>query len=178
MNAFLMSAGLAVRLRPITEKYPKCLLRVAGSPILEHWLTAIIKTKEFDKIYVNVHHCAFQVEAWLKDYSKLIDFPIEIIDERSKLLGTAGTLFWHADPTEDFMVLYTDTYSNGFTKKMKDVARFWKDNPDKPLAGLITFELPEDGSAGAIETDFMGNITGFSEKNAGGKPTSESLDAL
>jgi mannose-1-phosphate guanylyltransferase len=169
MKAYLMSAGMATRLRPITENVAKCMLPIAGSPIIEHWLDAIRYTGEFEKVYVNVHHCADAVEAWIKRYRKLHpDLEIEIIDERSRLLGTAGTLFWHGDTTDDFMLVYTDTYSGAFMRDMKMAVRNWKDNPDPPVAGLVTFHLPEDKSAGAINVDNMGNVESFEEKSGNG----------
>ena len=165
MNAYLMSAGCAMRLRPVTEKIAKCLLPIGGVPILDHWLTAIIGSGQFENIYVNVHHCAEQVESWVGRFSELSRHPIQIIDEREKLLGTAGTLFWHGDSSQDFMLVYTDTYSRDFIRGLRNIAEFWKLNPDKPLAGLVTMNLPQDGSAAAIETDFMGNVLSFKEKS-------------
>lgn len=164
MIAYLMCAGTATRLRPLTDKTPKCLLTIDGIPILEHWLNALIKTKRIDKIYVNVHHCAEKVESWLRGYSKNRNFKINVIDERSALLGTAGTLFWHGDTDQDFMIAYTDTFSPEFFNEVPRILNFWKSNPDNPLSGLITMPMPNDSSAGAIETDFMGNITSFKEK--------------
>lgn len=177
MNAYLMAAGIATRLRPITEHYPKCLLPVrGGSPILEHWICACLSAKTFDNIFINVHHCASTVEDWLTEfraraarlYGKKAAYSVRTIDETAGLLGTAGTLFWHADTTEDFFLAYADTYSATVFHSLKKMAKDWSDNPDNPLAGLITFNLPTDGSAGAIESDFMGTVKSFHEKGREG----------
>ncbi len=177
MNAYLMAAGLAVRLRPITESYPKCLLRVrGGSPMLEHWLCSCLAAGAFENIFINVHHCADKVEDWIAKfkvraerlYGKKSVQSIKIIDETAGLLGTAGTLFWHADTTEDFFMAYTDTFSSAVFHDLGTMAKNWRDNPDNPLAGLITFNLPKDGSAGAIEADFMGTVQSFHEKGKTG----------
>lgn len=40
MRAIILAAGMGSRLRPLTEKVPKCLVPVAGRPILEWQLTA------------------------------------------------------------------------------------------------------------------------------------------
>lgn len=168
-----MAAGLATRLRPVTEKFPKCLLQVQGFPMLQHWLSACLAVEAFENIFVNIHHCPDIMEGWLEKYrmravrsfGKNAPKRIRTIDETSCLLGTAGTLFWHADPTEDFFMAYTDTYSAAVFRDLGRMAKNWKDNPDNPLAGLITFNLPKDGSAGAIEADFMGNVQAFTEKS-------------
>lgn len=180
MNAYLMAAGIATRLRPITEKYPKCLLEVSGISMLDYWLTACLNTnlkvKKFENIFVNVHHCSKTVEIWLSKYKMraakhygqdAVDI-IKIIDETSKLLGTAGTLFWHGDSDQDFFLAYVDTYSNAVFKDLPRMVKNWCDNPDNPLAGLITFNLPQDGSAGAIEIDFLGTVKSFNEKDKNG----------
>ncbi len=38
MKAFLLSAGLGTRLRPLTDEMPKCLLPTCGQPLLEIWM--------------------------------------------------------------------------------------------------------------------------------------------
>lgn len=168
MNAYLMSAGCATRLRPMTERYPKCLLKISQKPMIEHWLNAVFGCEQFNNVFVNVHHCSEKVIAWVKNYCKYRQVNVQIIDETAGLLGTAGTLYWHGDPTEDFMVAYTDTFSEKFFKNIKDYIGMWKNNPDKPLASLFSFDLPEDKSAGSMEVDYIGNITKFSEKNEDG----------
>ena len=44
----------------------------------------------------------------------------------------------------------------------------WKDNPDNPIAGLVSFNNPEDKSAGGMELDNIGTIIRFSEKSSNG----------
>ena len=38
MKAFLLAAGEGRRLRPLTERVPKCLVPIAGTPLLGIWL--------------------------------------------------------------------------------------------------------------------------------------------
>lgn len=171
MNAYLMAAGHGVRLRPLTDKTAKCMLPIGGIPMIQYWVQAVAKSKQFEKIFINVHHCADQVEQWAFSYRQRLsvlnpDVKLCIIDERSKLFGTAGTLFFHGDTGENFMLAYTDTYSHEFFIRLDEIAGFWRVNPDKPLAGIITMHMPEDGSAGAVEHDMVGNILRFNEKSS------------
>lgn len=168
MNAYLMAAGLSTRMLPKTENYPKCLLPVAGSPILEWWLDAILKCGEFSRVFVNVHHCPKTVRSWVSKYSEMKSRTVDIISEEPKLLGTAGTLFWHGEFGEDFMVAYSDTFSRQFFERLGEYAGFWRSNPDKPVASLVTFPMPKDASCGAIELDAVGTITSFTEKSEDG----------
>jgi mannose-1-phosphate guanylyltransferase len=43
MRAILLAAGLGTRLRPITDKIPKCLVPINGKPLIDYWLEAIDK---------------------------------------------------------------------------------------------------------------------------------------
>lgn len=42
MKAIILAAGLSTRLRPITESKPKCMVNVAGKPILQHQIDAYL----------------------------------------------------------------------------------------------------------------------------------------
>lgn len=171
-----MSAGLATRMRPLTTEFPKCLLRVKGTEMLDMWLSACVKAEAFERVFVNVHHCPQMVFEWLTKWKRLASkkfgrksaAAVETIDETTKLLGTAGTLFWHGDTAQDFFLAYTDTYSQEMMRKLPVFAGMWADNPDKALAGLVTFNPPADGSCGMMEVDRFRTITNFVEKGGDG----------
>ena len=169
MDAWLFAAGNGMRLRPLTNDFQKCLLPVLGKPMLEWWLDAVFRSKIFDRVYVNVHHMADQVSEWVTKYSRRRNREVIIIDERTKLLGTAGTLYLHAEPDRDFMTVYTDTFSqavlvgDGLIRLYDD----WGTMRSGMLAGLVSFKSPEDLSAGRIITDGRRNVIGFKEKSSG-----------
>jgi aminoglycoside/choline kinase family phosphotransferase len=56
-TAFLLGAGLAMRLRPLTEACPKPLLPVGGRPIITYAMDHLL-TVGVERFIVNTHHCA------------------------------------------------------------------------------------------------------------------------
>ena len=53
MKAIILAAGGGTRLRPLTNRVPKCLVEVRGKPILEHELASLEQ--------VGIEHCVVVV---------------------------------------------------------------------------------------------------------------------
>jgi NDP-sugar pyrophosphorylase family protein len=90
INAMIFAAGLGTRLKHYTKNCPKALVSLGGKPLLEH---CIIKLKKFgvDRIVINVHHFADQIEAFLASKDNF-GMDILISDERELLLDTGGAI--------------------------------------------------------------------------------------
>lgn len=83
--AFILAAGFGTRMGSWTAHRPKPLLPVDGAPLLAH---ALFRLREWgvQRVVVNVHYCADQIIAALRDVP---DLEILISHER-EILGTAG----------------------------------------------------------------------------------------
>lgn len=67
-NAVILSAGQGKRLSPLTDARPKCLVPIAGRPILE-WQIRALADAGVEEISVVTGFCADAVEAFLKTTS-------------------------------------------------------------------------------------------------------------
>ncbi len=88
-TAFIFTAGLGTRLRPLTDTLPKALVPVAGQPLLQHLLTKLHR-EHFTQAIINLHHHADQIEAWCQAHPQPV--AIRYSDERTQLLDTGGAL--------------------------------------------------------------------------------------
>lgn len=168
MDAFLFAAGNGMRLRPITNNIQKCLLPVNGKPMLEWWLDAVFESNKFDKVFVNLHYLADDVERWLSRYEQRAKKTVYVLNEREELLGTAGTLRKFADNNKSFMVAYTDTFSHEMFSDMGKFVDAWNEKfmEHRVLAGLVSFDSPKDGSGSSMIMN--GDIIeSFTEKKDG-----------
>jgi MurNAc alpha-1-phosphate uridylyltransferase len=116
----VLAAGLGTRMRPITERIPKPLVRVAGKTLLDHNLDPLAEAG-VELAVVNVHHFADQMLAHLAERRRP---RIVISDEREALLDSGGGVK-KALPhlgSGPFFVLNADS--------------FWIDGPISNLARL------------------------------------------
>jgi len=90
MKAFILSAGLGTRLKPMTESIPKALVEINGKPLLQS-LIENLKQNGCTNFVVNVHHFADLVIDFLKA-NQNFGMTIEISDERETLLDTGGAI--------------------------------------------------------------------------------------
>lgn len=66
LKVIILAAGRGSRLMPLTEKMPKCLVPVAGKPILYYQLKAL-EMNELKKIAIVVGYRAAMVEKYVKE---------------------------------------------------------------------------------------------------------------
>ncbi len=87
--AVIMAGGRGERLKPLTDKVPKPMVRVAGRPILERIVLHLVG-QGIRKIYISVNYLAEQIEMHFKNGH---NFGCEIQYLREDApLGTGGSL--------------------------------------------------------------------------------------
>jgi len=88
-SVFIMAGGFGKRLRPLTNKLPKPMLRVGGRPILENIIKNFMNAG-FYKFIISVHYMGDLIKDYFGDGSDLgikIDYVFE-----EEPLGTAGAI--------------------------------------------------------------------------------------
>lgn len=102
----LMAGGLGTRLRPLTDKIPKPLLKVGAKPILETILESFLDAG-FHRFYFAVNYKSQMIEDYFGDGSRF-GAEIEYLHE-NKRMGTAGALYFLPEiPKEPILVMNGD----------------------------------------------------------------------
>jgi len=159
MRAILLAAGFGARLRPLTNKTPKCLVPIHGKPLLDIWLEQLTSAG-ISSFLVNTHHLSEQVEAYVR-LSPYMD-RVTLTYER-ELLGTAGALIANLDfyAGQDGLLLHADNYS------LPDITEFLcthRHRPPSCLMTMMTFQTDSPSSCGVVELNEKGVVIGFHEK--------------
>ena len=88
MKAMILAAGRGSRLRPLTDKIPKPLIRVGGKPLIEYHIEKL-SNAGFDSIIINTAHLGEKIQAYVGDGSRY-NIPIQYSDEGEQALETGG----------------------------------------------------------------------------------------
>ena len=161
MRAILLAAGCGTRLRPLTNKIPKCLVPIKGRPLLEIWLERLAEAG-IGPFLINTHYLAEQGEAFIEasPYRDQVSLVYEL-----ELHGTAGTLIKNLDffQGEDGMLIHADNYC------LADFSVFVQAHLKRPpecVLTMMTFRTDTPSSCGIVELDERGVVVGFHEKVA------------
>ena len=160
MKAFILAAGSGTRLRPLTDRVPKCLLPIRGIPLLQIWLENCTAAG-ITEVLVNVHTHAGQIREFAdRQATKLVVH----IAEEEKLLGSAGTLAENRGfvlEEEAFFVLYGDVLTN---VRLADMLAFHRARNSQVTLG--TYQVPDPTQCGVVTADREGIVRAFVEKPA------------
>jgi len=111
MKAFLLAAGIGSRLRPITDKIPKCLVPINGRPLLYYWLK-LFEQHGISEVLINLHHLPDLVFQFLQENE--FNLKIHTVFEQ-ELLGSSGTIRSNFDfvcNEREFLICYADNLTN------------------------------------------------------------------
>jgi mannose-1-phosphate guanylyltransferase len=156
-RAMLLAAGEGARLRPLTDRVSKCMMAVAGKPILEHNVGRL-KSYGVTDLIVNLHHRPESVTAHLGDGSRFgvkITYSFEPV-----LLGTAGAVKRVAEAFDaPFFVWYGDNLSDC------RLDRLWQSHAARRgLATVALHHRDDPTQSGIVGLDSNDRVTRFLEK--------------
>ena len=159
-KALLLAGGLGTRLRPLTETVPKCLVPVAGKPLLDYWYDAL-EAAGVTEVLLNTHHLRDQVLAHIDQTNANRRLRVHESFEPD-LLGSAGTVTANRDWADDadaILVIYADNLS---TINLAEFVGFHAAHDDP--ATMALFHTPHPSSCGIATLDDAGVVTDFVEK--------------
>jgi MurNAc alpha-1-phosphate uridylyltransferase len=147
MKAMILAAGLGTRMRPLTNKTPKPLLKVGGIPLIV-WHIERLAHNDFKDIIINIAHLGYQIKDALGNGSQW-GVNISYSDEQNEgALESAGGIV-KALPLlgdETFLVLNADIFTDYEFQYHRKLA-------DGILAHLILVPNPQHNPDGDFALD-------------------------
>ena len=143
-KAMILAAGLGKRMRPLTEKTPKPLIKIGPKNLLERSIELLIKMS-IDELVINSHYLFQEIDNFLK--TKNYGISITLIKEE-ELLDTGGGILNATKKFENdpFFVLNPDTiWNKNYYEELKILENSYLVN-NKPTLLLVDKNNSHDKS--------------------------------
>jgi len=157
MKAVILAGGQGSRLRPLTEKIPKPMVRLLGIPIMEH-IVRHLAASGVEEVISTLHYRPRAIQDHFVDGAEFgvrMRYTLE-----KKPLGTAGSVrLGKKYLDETFLVIAGDALVDfDFTAFLEFHRR------KKAKVSLCLTRVPEPGEFGIVITDKDGKVQRFLEK--------------
>ena len=142
-RAMVLAAGLGTRMRPLTDKMPKPLVKVAGRALIDRVLDRLAEAGVTCAV-VNVHHFAEQMQQHLAQRRSP---QVVISNERGLLLGTGGGVKKALHELGDAPFFHINSDTIWIDDKRPNLARL-ADSFDPEAMDALLLLAPTTGSVG------------------------------
>ena len=118
-HAMILAAGFGTRMRPLTLKTPKPLIKIGKKNLLERSIN-LLESYGVKQIIINVHYLADQIEKFISSLNS--SAKITISSEKELILDTGGAVKKGTKIFEEkpFFVINPDTlWLNNYLEEMK-----------------------------------------------------------
>tara|TARA_S200000501_G_C20850132_1_gene755310 strand:- start:619 stop:1338 length:720 start_codon:yes stop_codon:yes gene_type:complete len=160
IRALLLSAGFGTRLRPLTNKIPKCLVKINEESLLINWLNKL-EIIGCDEVLINTHYLSSQVDIVIKNWDQK-KLKVRTVYEE-KLLGTAGTLRKNSKFFENSLglLIHADNFT---TLDLKKFLKSHYSRQEKCNISMVTFKTNNPCQCGIVEVDQNYVLKNYYEK--------------
>lgn len=169
MKCIFLCAGYATRLFPLTENFPKALLKVGGRALLDYILDEVNSLDEIDEIYLvtNAKYTP-HFESWAKEKNNIK--PITVIndgtytnDDRLGAIGDINFTIEKCNINDDVLIIAGD---NLFTFKLRGFVDFYKAKNAPSVCVRDETDINLLKRVGVAVLDDSNKILDFEEKPA------------
>ena len=144
-KAIILGAGFGKRMRPITKKIPKPLVKINGVTLLENSIK-FLNSLGVKHIMVNAHHLHKEIVNFVK--RKRFSSKVNVVVEKRKILDTGGGILNASKKFKKqiFFVLNPDTlWRRGYKNEFRKLEKVYLKNK-KPTMLLVSKSKSYDRS--------------------------------
>lgn len=120
----ILAGGKGIRLRPMTLKTPKPLIKLGNKPIIQHILDKL-ELDGFRNIFISVNYLKNKFKIFQKKFQSKSELNITFLEENQPL-GTAGCLFYLKNYDFEYLIIINgDIY---YEHNLAELLRYHKKN--------------------------------------------------
>ena len=165
MKCLILAAGYATRLYPLTENFPKPLLKVGDKTILDWLIDDIDASGEVDEyVVISNHKFACHFDEWAKDKKQKITVVDDGTSTNESRLGAVKDIQFAIDKLsldDDMLVIAGDNVLDF------SLTRFVAYAKEKNASSIMRYYEPEEKrlvKCGVVEIDSSDKIISMEEK--------------
>ena len=143
-TALILCAGYGERLKPLTLREPKPLLKFNEITLLENCIN-LIQSLRIEKVIINTFYLKEKIENFIN--LKKFDLDIKIICDGKKILNTGGGILNMMNSSNDlnFLTLNPDTvWNKSYAETIRSMEKFYFSNQVKNILLLVNKNLSFD----------------------------------
>ena len=169
MKAIILAGGYATRLRPLTDDVSKCLLPIAGRPMVDWILDRIEGVDEIDAVHlVTNSRFAPDFREWARSRPRVAvhDDGTSSNDDRLGAIGDVAFTLERAAIDDDVLVIAGD---NLFDYDLNDYVDFWRGKSARAASAVAVHDVGDLRLAsqyGVVAVDGDERVIEFVEKPA------------
>ena len=144
-KAIILGAGFGKRMRPITKKIPKPLVKIKGITLLENSIK-FLNSLGVKHILVNAHHLHKEIVSFIR--KNKFNSRVHVVVEKGKILDTGGGILNASKKFKKqiFFVLNPDTlWRRGYKNEFRKLEKVYLKNK-KPTMLLVSKSKSYDRS--------------------------------
>jgi len=152
LKALILASGLGVRLNPLTEVIPKCLVKVTDKTILDYQLGALYENGVKD-VVITTGHLDHKIKNFIKKYEKKFNFTLvhnEVYDKTNYIYS----IYKAKEELDDEIILI-----HGDLVFDQQVLQLLLDSPYKNSVIIEKDNQPQSDFKGKTETDKIKKIS-------------------
>ena len=136
-KAMILAAGFGKRIRPLTLKHPKPLLKIGNKTLLSNTIN-FLKLFGIKQAVINVHYLGEQIVDYIN--RNQFNLTINIVKEKDKILDTGGGVLNAIQyfSNEPFLIINPDTIWNShYLKELKLMEKSFFENKKGKCSLLV-----------------------------------------
>lgn len=159
VKAIILAGGRGERLKPLTDKIPKPMVKVNGLPILHHIIN-LLRDNGITEFIIALCYKPKIIQDYLENGSKFGVNITYICDPADQPLGTAGSIANAKELIDDtFIVTYADILRD---LDIKEMLKTHKKN--KGLATINVYKRPSNGAKSLVLFNKNKKMSNFIER--------------
>jgi glucose-1-phosphate thymidylyltransferase len=169
MKAIILAAGYATRLYPLTENFPKPLLKINNKPMINYIMEKIEELGIEEVFVVTNNKFTSHFEEWARHYKgkakkiTVINDKTTSNDDRLGAIGDIDYTIKQGKINDDLLIIGGD---NLFKFSLKNAFALFRKNNKPTIVGYDVKQLELAKKYGVIKTDANKKVLSFVEKPA------------